>query len=279
MIAMVYAPSAGNALGVLIAPPEGALAWRVLRSAAGVTPASVTDPAGTLVFESASEAGFIDVGPLQNGQTYTYTPFYQFAAGGPWQPASGQSGTPSTQIQTGMLDTLTLVRDRIALGIQAYIAGGALQPASGSIPVLIASPQIASVTFPLVTCHLVGDDSAERFVGDEVGAPRFDGAMWHTDGGYLSGVSVMVIGWAQTVDERSQLRDALKSIVQQNLPILAQSGLSRIDQRWSDQDDMESFSAPVYQAVGTLSCLAPSVIERVDAPVSDVVITNIYAGA
>lgn len=280
MIAMISVPSAGNALRVILAPPPGALACRVLRTENGVIPASVTDPAGTLVFDSGQmssfsdvQTGFLDTSGLINATPYTYTPFYQFAAGGAWQAASSQSASPQTQVQEGMLDVLTLLRERVNLGLRAYIAGGALQPASGEIPVLIASPAIASVTFPLVTLHLSGDQSVEHFIGDEAGNDYFDGTLWHTYAEFLSNVSVTLIAWSQSVDERVALREALKAILMQNLPVFSAAGLSRIDIQFSDQDDMESFSAPVYQAIGTLTALAPSMIERTDLPVTDVAVS------
>ena len=79
--------------------------------------------------------------------------------------------------------------------------------------------------------------------------------------------------WSLNVDERRLLRRLVKAALMANLPVFDDAGMVQIDLSFSDQEDFTSYPAPVYQAVGTLTCLAPSLIGDTVAPVTDVTVT------
>ena len=65
-----------------------------------------------------------------------------------------------------------------------------------------------------------------------------------------------MIGWSLNVDERLVLRRALLSILMANRDVFEEAGMTELDVSFTDMEDFMSYSAPVYQAVGTVSCVA-----------------------
>ncbi len=257
MISFLIALPAGNAVSVILTPPQGAVRWSVLRKSTDDI-SGVGDPGATVVY-TGTDKYFVDVSGLYNESTYFYQPFYY--DGSVWTSAPSRSVTPLCSFEYIDCDVLTLVRDRLALGLQAAVARGALFPQSGSIPVLTASPTEDNVSFPVVTVHLQSSASGDRAVGEVIGVDApVDANDIESFEGWLERYQLTLGVWCLNSDERIAVRNAVKAIVLSNLQVFDAAGMQQIDLQFSDQEDFETYNAPMFQAIGTISCIAPVAI-------------------
>jgi hypothetical protein len=272
MISFVVALPIGNALKVFLAPPSGALSWRILRNGTG-TFAGEADPAAFVAYEG-DENYAVDVTGLQNGVAMYYCAFYW--DGVEWTASNVATATPNATYVDYSVDALSLFRDRLAAGLSVEVARGTLRPATGAIPVLTAPPQYEDSRWPMVSVHLTSESPSERVLGEQFLADSFDEAanQWTESEGWLASVQIAVIGWTQNPDERIALRKAIRRIVIGNLPVFDSAGMVQPEFSMQDVDAVSGeYPAPVYQAAGTFTCMAPVVVgDQVD-PIVDVEVT------
>jgi hypothetical protein len=256
------------------------VALRVLRKLAD-TFTGYNDPNAFVVY--AGLEGFaLDFESLSNGTPYFYHSYsYDGSAWTDGDPGGSSTATPAaTNAETGP-DPLSLVRDRLAVGLAAEVAAGNLSPQSGLIQVLTAPPLFESTSWPLVTVHLRSDAPEVRGIGELDVPDYFDPVTgsWNISEGWLAAVQLDIIGWVvANPDERIALRKAIKKILQGNLPVFDQAGMVLIQFSATDVEDFESYASPVYQTVYSFSCLAPSLTSAATtATVADVTVTAIAA--
>ncbi|MBN3839282.1 hypothetical protein [Burkholderia sp. Ac-20349] len=267
MISFLNALAAGNAVSLILAPPQGARRWSVLRKPSDDI-SGINDAGATLVY-SGSEKYIVDVTGLYNGSAYFYQPFY--FDGTTWTTAASASVTPQCSFEFIDCDVLTFVRDRIALGLQAAVEREALFPSSGSIPVLTAAPTEENVSFPVVTVHLQLNASADRAIGEVIGMDeQVDANDVMSFDGWLERHQLALGVWCLNSDERIAVRNVVKAIVLSNLQVFDAAGMQQIDLQFVDQEDFETYNAPMYQAIGTISCIAPAAI-GITAPAIQVI--------
>lgn len=273
MISLIQPVAAGNALRVFLEPPAGAVWWRLLRKVAD-TFAGESDPNALLVFEGTDKVT-LDIAQLVNGTLYYYRPYYLID--GAWTPGETRTGVPNAAYEDIGGDVLSLVRERIDLGLQAELSRGALQHDQGHIKVLTAPPVFEDTAFPVVTVHLQNDDPAERGVGEMVGVDDFDAGAeeWTEKEGWLARTQLTIMGWSLNPDERTELRKALRRIVQANLPIFDFADMVQIEFSQQDTEDFASYSAPVYQVMCTFSCLSPAQVGVKVGAIKDVITTTV----
>lgn len=253
-------------------PPASATRFRLLRKSADNF--SGWDDASALVVADGREKVVIDHAALYNGVPVFYRAYYR--VGGVWMASASVQATPSVDFVEVHADALSLVRDRLELGLSAYVLRGVLVHERNFIPVLTASPQIEEIPLPLVTVHLESDTSEIRGIGEVVGEDCLvDQSIVSADGWY-SRVRLVIVAWSLNADERIVLRNALKSVLMANLAVFDAAGLLQIDLSFSDLEDFQSYAAPVYQAMCNFGCLAPSVVESTDPAIREVVTTLIY---
>jgi len=132
------------------------------------------------------------------------------------------------------------------------------------IQVLTAPPLFEDTIWPVVTVHLQSDSSAERAIGEDFGSSINDAGLTVDYEGWLSKYQLLIVVWCLNPDERNILRRAVKNLLIANLPIFDRAGMVQIDVTQSDTEDFQSFSAPVYQTMTTLSCIAPSIVGGTD---------------
>ncbi|MEX3764467.1 hypothetical protein [Paraburkholderia phenoliruptrix] len=272
MISMVTPLPIGNALKVFLVPPAGALAWRVLRKDSN----TFTDQndAGAYVAFDGSDKYFVDASFLQNEVQYFYCAFY--FDGTNWTASAPVSATCHATYQDQSSDALTLLRDRLEAGFAVEVARGVFSPASGGIAVLTAPPQVETMQWPVISVHLTSEQPTERLIGELYVEDYFDSEIgkWNEAEGWLANVQIAVIAWTQNPDERIALRQALRRIVIGNLPVFDAAGLTQIDFSVQDVDAISGeYPAPVYQAAGTFSCVAPVLVGDQVAQLSDVQVT------
>ncbi len=273
MISMIQPVAAGNALRVFLEPPSGALRWRLLRKLGDTFTGE--DDTDAIVIYNGDDKPILDTLGLVNSTLYYYRPYY--FDGTTWTPGTTVTSTPAATFEDLTVDVLSLVRERLDLGLQVEIARGNLIHDDSHIQVLTAPPTTDQARWPIVTVHLHDESAAERGIGEIIGADEFDAETdeWLEKEGWLARTQLSIMGWSLNPDERIELRKALRRILLANFPIFDFAGMIQIDFSQQDTEDFESFGAPVYQVLCTLSCLAPSQVGfRVHEVITDVTLQN-----
>lgn len=258
MIAMIQALAVGNALRIILEVPAGASAMRLLRKVSDSFTGQ--DDAGAFLVSTEIQRGVLDSASLKNGTLYFYRAYYLMS--GAWVASATVSATPaSTYVDRGG-DVLTLVRERLDLGLQEEVRRKKLSHKNGHIPVLTAPPTFEDTLWPIVTVHLQNEAPEARGIGEQMFNEAFDSIsnVWSEGEGWLARVQLTIMGWSLNPDSRIELRKALRRIVVANLPLFDFAGMVEIDFSQQDAEDFGSYSAPVYQVICTLSCLAPVVV-------------------
>lgn len=266
MISYLAPLPAGDAVELLLSPPAGARRWRVLRKRADSI-AAADDPGSNVVFDGTDKF-IIDRDPLLvNGTTYYYRAFYLTNAG--WQGSDTRSVVPQATGLDLAVDAVDVVQARVEAGFNSYVQRGLLtHPSLDVIPVLFSAPDYEGAQFPLVTVNLTADSPAHRFVGESFGEDvAYIGDDEEVDAvgelqGYLSQQQIQIIVWSLNGDERKAMRKALKAIVLANLPMFAAAGMDLIEPQFGEVDDVTTYPRPMYQAICTVSCIAPAAVER-----------------
>ncbi len=263
MMTFLEAMPIGNAVRVFLSPPAGAENWVVLRNTTGIFSA-YNDPTATQVFAGSNltiDNVFMDTDALVNGNTYYYGDFSY--NGTVWTAGTVMSVDPASTYTDQSVDMLVFLRTRIQAALTAEIARGLLTlPPDNTkgITVLNAPPLFETTTFPVVTVHLLKDAPEERFIGEQLIPDTDTAGVWQEGEGWLSRWTLAVVGWTLNPDERIALRQSLKRIVIGNLPIFNAVGAVQVDFSMEDVDLVTGYPAPVYQAMGTFTCLAPSLV-------------------
>lgn len=275
MIAMLQPLSVGNAIRVILDPPDGSLRWRILRKVSD-TFTGESDPGALLVYEG-DENSALDTAALQNGTPYFYRAYYW--NGTVWTGSTSATATPNATYEDSSTDVLTVVRDRLSAGLQVEVSRGSLIPPSGGISVLTAPPVFQETRWPVVTVHLLNDAPAERGLGELLVPDTLDSTgLWNESEGWLARVQLAVIGWSQNPDERIALRQALRRLVVANLPVFDAAGMIEIEFSQQDVDAVSGeYPAPVYQTAGTFTCMAPVIVGDQVGKISDVQVTGTSA--
>lgn len=275
-VQFIQAVPAGNAVNFLLAPPRGAVSWRVLRRPADAF-TGPDDPAAFVVADDLTDRDVLDIIGLVNGTLYHYRIYYRDAAGA-WMPVVDSAvAAPMATYKGDALDPQMLVRDRLEAGLAVEVQRGVLKPAPRAqrIEVLLAPFAVAEQTqFPVVTVHLDRDGPEVRAIGEamEPDLHKRSGG-WAETTGWLSRVSLNVVGASLNPNERLTLRRALKRIVQANLGIFAARGLNMVEFHQRDHEDAEHFNVPIYFTIGSFTCLAPAWVTDDVAEVRDVEVT------
>jgi hypothetical protein len=258
MIAMIQPLAAGNALRVILDVPAGASKCRLLRKVSD-TFAGQDDPDALLVSDALERAA-LDTAGLVNSTLYFYRAYYFVA--GVWVTGAAVSATPAATYEDRFGDVMSLVRERIDLGLQVEVQRGTLVHDQGHIKVLTAPPIFDDTVWPVVTVHLAGEAPAERAVGEMPFPDEFDEGsnQWAESEGWLARVQITIMGWSDNPDERIELRKALRRTVLANMPIFDFAGMVSIEFSQQDTEDFASWTIPVYQTLGTFSCMAPVVV-------------------
>lgn len=274
MIALAEPLSAGGAVRVVLAPPAAAGQWRILRSTTGV-PSGPSDPDAVVAADWGRYEALIDHEAVVDGIAYTYRVFYRDAAGAALASDSDtRTVTPSYAETDVSVSALRILRDRLAYGLRQAVASGRLQPATGRIP-LVTAPAVNpdQVTLPIVSVHLASDRPADRGVSDLV---DMDMQGIGTDVGWMSEITINVVGVSANPDERITLGEVLKHIIISSLPIFSVEGMLRCafslsHTEWSPDNTK---AQPLYVAAGSFTCVAPSGTATTRASIIDTVITQ-----
>lgn len=250
---MIVPLAVGNALRIVMQPPDGSLRARVLRRA-DANFAGENDPGAVVVGETDGNA-LTDTSALVNGQTYFYAAAY--FDGVNWSLSAPLSAVPEASYFDATVDVQTVLRDRLDAGMKVEVARGALTPQSGRIEVLTAPPVFNDKRLPMVTVHLETENPIQRAIGDAPMPDSFDdlGGDWQESGGWLGRGQLTIVCWSLNPDERLAMRRSLRRLLVANLPVFSDLGLDTVEFSFNDQADFQSFGIPVYQCVCTFSAM------------------------
>lgn len=271
MITMILPLAVGNALHLFLAPPAGATHWRVLRK--GIPDISLNDPDAYVAYEGDIPA-FIDAHYLINEVPAFYQAFY-FMGNGVWEKSNLVSGTPVSTYEDYSTDVIHLLRERLEVGLANEVKRNPMFGGVQLIQVLTAPPSLQNdLLFPLVTLTLENESPVERFIGEMGDEEYFDEKAneWVEVTGWLADVNVTITGWCLNPDERVALRNALRTVLIANFPVLAGQGVLLPSLTLNDSDAVSGeYDAPLYLVNGDFSCQAPARVGlRAAASVVDV---------
>lgn len=271
MIAIVQPLIAGNALRLFLEPPVGALLWRVLRKGSDAF-ANEVDPTALVVYEG-DERVFVDSAALKNDVMAFYRPFYS-PDGAAWVAGATASGTPVASYEEHTTDVLSFIRDRLEAGLKIEVERGNLTAELGYIQVYTASPTLErDQQMPLVTVHLENEEPDTRFIGEDMGDLRdVISGDWDESEGWLANVRLTIIGWSLNGDERNELRKAMRRVVIANFPVFTDKGWLLPEFGLQDVDAVSGeYPAPIFQVMGSFSCVAPVRVSGVVDSVREVI--------
>jgi len=257
-VALITSLPIGNAIKVLLQPPRLASSYLLLRNETGVFSGPDPDVAIDSGAVDRRNIVFVDTQSVVNGVEYHYQPYYLIAS--EWTAGTPGKGTAAATYVDRSVDAFSVVRQRIEDAMKVEVERGALRHETGAVPVLSAPPQFDETRWPVVTVHLQQETPTERALGEDLYGDEKDGEQWEVTEGWLAQSQITVVGWSLNPDERIDLRKALRRIIVGNLPVFDAALMTDIRISIQDMEDFTSYSAPVYQAMATINCLAPVVV-------------------
>ncbi|MFL5900878.1 MAG: hypothetical protein ACJ75S_06730 [Solirubrobacterales bacterium] len=266
MIWLIQPLSVGNALRILISPPNSAARWKLLRRDVEDF-SGEADPLALVVHEGTDKA-VTDFKGLLNGEQVFYKLY--LLINGIWEDGGPvASAVPGATMEDLGPDVMTLIRDRLEAGFKVYVERDEIRHDRNFVPVMTSSPQVEDTVFPMVTIHLQNQATEVRGVGEVSGLDSFDeeADLWLSVEGGFDRVQVTIAIWALNGDTRKLMRRALRAILQANLPIFDAAGL--VTPSWSMQDleDYQTYAAPMFQTICTFDCLAPASVQSTTPPI------------
>lgn len=269
MISFLKSLPAGNAVQCVLAPLDGASRARVLRKATDDI-VDQDDPEALAVFEGEA-LGFIDTEKLTNGERYYYRVFRELD--GVWAGWPSVSAVPAADPNLFGPDALVVVHDRLEAGLRNAVVAGKLHCEDGFIQVIKEPVSYSDNTkWPVVSIHPGDDRVAYRGVGEVLEPDEFraDEGDWADGEGWLSRISMTIIGWSMNGGVRNDLHRTIKQLLIANLSVFEDAGMTEIDLSFSAPDDTESYAAPVYMSVCTFTCVAPAIVRDIHPALQDV---------
>lgn len=263
MIQFLHALPAGNAASITL-DPHG-VPWVLLRRTDDAFTGYPDASARLISAGDGSESSHtvLDYSGLTNGVPVWYRMY--FNVDGVWEAnEEPESVTPAYESQPRFQipDPVTLVRQRLELGLAGEVAAGNIRHSRGAIPVLRSPPVVDNVAFPCVTVLLESTTPEERGIGDIITPDWYDSEAdrWESYTGWLDRTRIQIGCWSLNAEERDELRRAVQKILTLNLPIFDDGQMSLIEFPPTEIFDPVSFGVPVYQAVFAFSCLHPSLV-------------------
>jgi len=265
----IFAVAAGNALRLVVTPPDGPVWWRVLRRTADAF-TGAGDTGAVVVADYCTDNAVLDTQALSNGTAYFYHAYFT-ADGVNFTDAPSVSAVPAPSYSDEAADPQLVLVERLAAGMAVEISAGRFEPASGTCPV-VTSPYVLAdkISFPMISVHLDSVGPEVRGIGEAVfGGIGGLGVPSDTDG-WLSSYNLNAVGVSLNPDERISLRRAMRRVVQANLEIFDAAGMVNIGFAQQDSEDFDANAAPMFMTAGRFTCTAPTSIVYQRPPTADV---------
>ena len=171
-------------------------------------------------------------------------------------------------------DIIGLLLPFIAAYLEQQIAvGGLLVPAHVTqIQVFDGPPLMDTAVFPVVSLHLDEDRPGGFALGDEIGHQDETGDEVVARRGFLSNVTIAVVGVTDNPEIRRSLYRALKACLIAARQLLEQHGLINVEVSGRYAEDFVNYDAPLYSAE---LILRGSVVSSVSVPPQEQAIGHI----
>jgi len=272
MIGVVYPLSVGNAIYLSLNAPCAAEEVILLRRWDDDFGELPEDPDAVVVHSGDLIAGLVDWRGLVNGVVVYYR-LYALEDGA-WTASDVVSATPESSFEGINPDIVDLVRERVQDGLNSLLQRSLIKHPLGKFLVRTAPVPVKDANFPECWIELEQDTSDIRFVGDFLGDGTVTGDTDHpyysTDG-YLSKISIACTIASLNPDERRLLRRVLKSILIANLTVFGMHGADNMDLSFQDDDDFQTYNAPMYMVVARISCTYPSTANLYDREIREII--------
>ena len=259
---------AAAAVYLYLDPPDGPSALRLVRRYDATFPALPTGTGNHQIYAGPPTGGVLDWHEVLPGTTHWYAPYY--LTGATWTLGTAHSITPTIQTHAPTLDSLDAIRERVEVGLNALLADGYLRHPRNQFSVLTAPLVLEDVCFPAVAVHLDQATADQHFVGGYIGSDLVPSGQVSTSEGWWARYQVQVEAWSLNPDERRLLRRALRDILVSGRDVLELIGLMELEVSLADNEDFQSYNAPLYHTVAKLTYLAPDVIWSEATPLRDI---------
>ncbi|CAB4137238.1 hypothetical protein UFOVP326_14 [uncultured Caudovirales phage] len=258
MISFVEPLPSGNAVRLILTPPDGARWWRVLRRTADSF-AGPVDHGAVIVANESTDHAVLDWTGLVNGTAYFWKAWSWDGVRFTEHPAV--TSTPQARLSSPGVDAQELVIQRLEASLANDVAVKRLKPASGKVPVL--SAPFASqerIALPCVSVHLAEDAPVQRGIGETYLGIGDDEVDWQDGESWVSRVVLNIVGVSMNADERRALRQAIKRAVMGNLAVFEAAGVQQVNLSQTDDEVLDDGgkAAPLYMASATFECVVPA---------------------
>jgi len=253
---------AGAAVYLYLLPPDAA-ELRLIRRFDDTFPLAPTGAGNIEIYAGLPVCGVIDWHEVLPGVEHFYAPYYR--VGDTWTLGAIHSITPSLQTHQPTLDSLDVIRERVEVGLNSLVSQGFLHHPRGQFTVLTAPPVIDDSCFPAVAVRLEQATSDQHFIGGFIGSAIVDDLLNETEG-WWSRYQVQVESWSLNPDERRLIRRCLRDTLIAGRDVLELTGIMELDASFSDSEDFQQYSTPMYLTRASLNYLAPDVIWHSSLP-------------
>jgi len=266
-IAFYEAAIAGNAVKLTISPSDKATSIRVLRKTVDSF-SDENDPAATVVLNELATA-CIDTDQLVNGTNYYYLDFELIS--GSWVAGKSVLVVPASAYIDESVDIVSMLLDRIQLGVDEEILAERIKPSSKTIKVVNSPPLFDNVSWPIVGIHLDSESPHTRSIGE-----NYDFDTEISNGvderrGFYSESNVSIVAWSANPDQRILMRNIIRRILIANSEVFSMRfGVSLPEATFRDDEDFQSWSIPVYMSHCSFRCIAQSGVKSTTGKVADV---------
>ncbi len=262
----------GGAVHLVLCPPVGATQLVVLRRHDDAFNDDFTqDQSSVVIYRGGITNSILDWQGILPCVPHWYKPFYY--VNNEWQSAAAQSITPTIETHPPLGDSLDVVRERVEIGLNALVAARHLHHPRQRFHVLTAPPQMDDVVFPCVAVYLSRNNQEEQFVGSFISEGKWDNNQVHGIYGGLGRYSVQIITFSLNHDERRLLRLSLRDILIANRDLFESLGMYEMQYNFHDDEDFQSYSAPMYRTTCEMDYLAFDVITDAGQAMTDTFVT------
>lgn len=271
MISFLRSLAVGNAVRVILTPPDGAEAVRLLRRA-DVDFAGHDDPDAAVILTGGATST-VDFETLATGEVYYYRPYYRMGAD--WTAGEARSVLIEGELKVIGPNPLAIVRARLEDGLRNEVTAGRIVHSSGLVPCLTSPPAYDRTRFPIVTVHLDDDRDQHRALGEMVVEDtRTDAGNWVEGEGWLARYTIKIATWVVgNAEARADLREAVKKVLMGNQPVFRSAGMDQVSFSMTDVEDLESYDAHMFQTLITFTCTAPYVVTGEVDSINDITVS------
>lgn len=220
-------------------------------------PGMASDPEESVFAPSADPArarSILDTVRVEWATTYYYAVYAMDQAEADVSAAALVTAITTLQTEFEEVDVIGSLIPFLDAYFRRQIAAGLLKVRSAvtEIPVVDGPPLMDTVKLPTVSLHLESDTPKGYTIGDVVHDLDQEGDQIVSREGYLSGVTVSIVGWTDNPETRRGLYRCMKGAMVAAKPFLDTLGMQNMQVSGSYLEEFESYEFPAFMARLTL---------------------------